>query len=157
MIRRPPRSTRTDNLVPYTTLFRSDRLLAGDRDALRDLASEHPSLEDADALELVKEASWRDCIMAAASLAASCGLAKSEHEEIGAWLQRQSSAWAEEGSRALEEGRLRDAAERICAHRLLNPEALAGARAQRAFERAMRLGVRAALVDRKSTRLNSSH
>src|SRR3546814_6623252 len=31
MIRRPPRSTRTDTLCPYTTLFRSDRLLAGDR------------------------------------------------------------------------------------------------------------------------------
>src|SRR3546814_17682368 len=27
MIRRPPRSTRTDTLFPYTTLFRSDRLL----------------------------------------------------------------------------------------------------------------------------------
>src|SRR3546814_7600848 len=26
MIRRPPRSTRTDTLVPYTTLFRSGRL-----------------------------------------------------------------------------------------------------------------------------------
>src|SRR3546814_15044286 len=26
MIRRPPRSTRTDTLVPYTTLFRSARL-----------------------------------------------------------------------------------------------------------------------------------
>src|SRR5690606_8988812 len=86
------------------------------------------------------------CIMAAATLAVSCGLARSEHEEIGAWLQTQSSTWAEEGNRALEEGRLRDAAERICAHRLLNPDALAGARAQRAFERAMRLGVRAALV-----------
>src|SRR3546814_8729542 len=28
MIRRPPRSPRTDPLVPYTTLFRSTRLLA---------------------------------------------------------------------------------------------------------------------------------
>src|SRR3546814_19482182 len=28
MIRRPPRSTRTDTLFPYTTLFRSDRLEA---------------------------------------------------------------------------------------------------------------------------------
>src|SRR3546814_14299324 len=28
MIRRPPRSTRTDTLFPYTTLFRSGRLLA---------------------------------------------------------------------------------------------------------------------------------
>src|SRR3546814_4180828 len=27
MIRRPPRSTRTDTLFPYTTLFRSDRLI----------------------------------------------------------------------------------------------------------------------------------
>src|SRR3546814_17517406 len=28
MIRRPPRSTRTDTLFPYSTLFRSDRLLS---------------------------------------------------------------------------------------------------------------------------------
>src|SRR3546814_12769165 len=28
MIRRPPRSTRTDTLVPYTTLFRSKEALA---------------------------------------------------------------------------------------------------------------------------------
>src|SRR3546814_6768771 len=36
MIRRPPRSTRTDTLFPYTTLFRSlieARLLAGQSDA----------------------------------------------------------------------------------------------------------------------------
>ncbi|MGB3275149.1 MAG: hypothetical protein WBA82_03060 [Castellaniella sp.] len=129
----------------FAVLWR-DQLLAGDRDALRGLASEHPSLEDAAVLELVKEASWRGCIMAGATLAVSCGLLKTEREEIGAWLRAQSATWAEEGNRALEEGRLRDAAERICAHRLLNPDALAGVRAQRAFERAMRLGVRAALV-----------
>src|SRR3546814_1547261 len=29
MIRRPPRSTRTDTLFPYTTLFRSPRLRTG--------------------------------------------------------------------------------------------------------------------------------
>src|SRR3546814_3948068 len=29
MIRRPPRSTRTDTLFPYTTLFRSDRARRG--------------------------------------------------------------------------------------------------------------------------------
>src|SRR3546814_14213391 len=29
MIRRPPESTRTDTLVPYTTLFRSDRAHCG--------------------------------------------------------------------------------------------------------------------------------
>src|SRR3546814_15104284 len=29
MIRRPPRSTRTDTLFPYTTLFRSERVIWG--------------------------------------------------------------------------------------------------------------------------------
>src|SRR3546814_5254576 len=33
MIRRPPRSTRTDTLFPYTTLFRSPRLRPGRRAA----------------------------------------------------------------------------------------------------------------------------
>src|SRR3546814_9251494 len=32
MIRRPPRSTRTDTLFPYTTLFRSSRLRRARRD-----------------------------------------------------------------------------------------------------------------------------
>src|SRR3546814_6542948 len=32
MIRRPPRSTRTDTLFPYTTLFRSAAPLGGERD-----------------------------------------------------------------------------------------------------------------------------
>src|SRR3546814_2946690 len=32
MIRRPPRSTRTDTLFPYTTLFRSGRRLVADGD-----------------------------------------------------------------------------------------------------------------------------
>src|SRR3546814_2324538 len=38
MIRRPPRSTRTDTLFPYTTLFRSgiDGAPLGDREALGD-------------------------------------------------------------------------------------------------------------------------
>src|SRR3546814_8940554 len=40
MIRRPPRSTRTDTLFPYTTLFRSWRKLdPNDPDALASLAS----------------------------------------------------------------------------------------------------------------------
>src|SRR3546814_12920940 len=34
MIRRPPRSTRTDTLFPYTTLFRSQQLAAHIRAAL---------------------------------------------------------------------------------------------------------------------------
>src|SRR3546814_9120406 len=35
MIRRPPRSTRTDTLFPYTTLFRSDRRPPSARSARR--------------------------------------------------------------------------------------------------------------------------
>src|SRR3546814_11610080 len=32
MVRRPPRSTRTEPLFPYTTLFRSERMLLLDQD-----------------------------------------------------------------------------------------------------------------------------
>src|SRR3546814_15415603 len=35
MIRRPPRSTRTDTLFPYTTLFRARAAHLADRDAQR--------------------------------------------------------------------------------------------------------------------------
>src|SRR3546814_19107565 len=38
MIRRPPRSTRTDTLVPYTTLFRSPARVADDPDSKRSAA-----------------------------------------------------------------------------------------------------------------------
>src|SRR3546814_7043122 len=41
MIRRPPRSTRTDTLFPYTTLFRS---FAGDRVAARGGRVDHVDL-----------------------------------------------------------------------------------------------------------------
>src|SRR3546814_20729728 len=43
MIRRPPRSTLTDTLFPYTTLFRSDvgRSLRGDPPAVRVRVGEH--------------------------------------------------------------------------------------------------------------------
>src|SRR3546814_3130095 len=51
MIRRPPRSTRTDTLVPYTTLFRSARLYGTKQDiteererweAMRRMAEQDP-------------------------------------------------------------------------------------------------------------------
>src|SRR3546814_12246198 len=37
MIRRPPRSTRTDTLFPYTTLFRSGPFALGEQDYVTDL------------------------------------------------------------------------------------------------------------------------
>src|SRR3546814_3310409 len=50
MIRRPPRSTRTDTLFPYTTLFRSPALL---RTALRDAAG--PAAADDPAVVLLSQ------------------------------------------------------------------------------------------------------
>src|SRR3546814_12336372 len=46
MIRRPPRSTRTDTLFPYTTLFRSPSFLSSGcwRRACRRLASRRPQV-----------------------------------------------------------------------------------------------------------------
>src|SRR3546814_9262121 len=42
MIRRPPRSTRTDTLFPYTTLLRSPAVLLGqEREALLDSVLQH--------------------------------------------------------------------------------------------------------------------
>src|SRR3546814_12727731 len=51
MIRRPPRSTRTDTLFPYTTLFRS--VLNKDGSFLRTLAFRGPDLESATEAELI--------------------------------------------------------------------------------------------------------
>src|SRR3546814_1552393 len=50
MIRRPPRSTRTDTLFPYTTLYRSHRRLRAQRGARRQ--DQQPG---ADARELFPE------------------------------------------------------------------------------------------------------
>src|SRR3546814_4922336 len=41
MIRRPPRSTRTDTLFPYTTLFRSVFPCLSHFDSLQDFAARH--------------------------------------------------------------------------------------------------------------------
>src|SRR3546814_15918135 len=40
MIRRPPRSTRTDTLFPYTTLFRSELAIAGDQQSAFAIAAQ---------------------------------------------------------------------------------------------------------------------
>src|SRR3546814_11601513 len=41
MIRRPPRSTRTDTLFPYTTLFRSEAVNIAVAKAIAEVQSEH--------------------------------------------------------------------------------------------------------------------
>src|SRR3546814_19165534 len=56
MIRRPPRSTRTDTLFPYTTLFRSYRYRAAPAEALRHLRrSIQPGVANADRCRRVRD------------------------------------------------------------------------------------------------------
>src|SRR3546814_11550487 len=60
MIQRPPRSTRTDTLVPYTTLFRSHQAAW-----LRDLVEILEQSQDADELlEHTRMAMYQDRIFA---------------------------------------------------------------------------------------------
>src|SRR3546814_18921825 len=57
MIRRPPRSTRTDTLLPYTTLFRSIRIAAGCRAVNECLVGCRAAIGEAKAqLKLVEQA-----------------------------------------------------------------------------------------------------
>src|SRR3546814_12395222 len=57
MIRRPPRSTRTDTLLPYTTLFRSpaihDRGRHAETDALHRKRHVQPEIEGIDTLRFL--------------------------------------------------------------------------------------------------------
>src|SRR3546814_2344037 len=46
MIRRPPRSTRTDTLFPYTTLFRSKDLVQHERGQLRKITERAANKDD---------------------------------------------------------------------------------------------------------------
>src|SRR3546814_12057277 len=51
MIRRPPRSTRTDTLFPYTTLFRSNLLILDEATSALDSESELMIQKSIDALK----------------------------------------------------------------------------------------------------------
>src|SRR3546814_3278264 len=57
MIRRPPRSTRTDTLFPYTTLFRSSRSQAEEPVVSASLGAE-PILVNATRFRLANEVDW---------------------------------------------------------------------------------------------------
>src|SRR3546814_5201424 len=60
MIRRPPRSTRTDTLFPYTTLFRS-RLFAANDIAVRMIADGATPLEAITEAQRLTDATPRNC------------------------------------------------------------------------------------------------
>src|SRR3546814_8130603 len=62
MIRRPPRSTRTDTLFPYTTLFRSPVLLNGEYKAMRRLMGDSACEIDCTFRHAEGESALRDAI-----------------------------------------------------------------------------------------------
>src|SRR3546814_1714776 len=75
MIRRPPRSTRTDTLFPYTTLFRSHRRLHGAGLLLADLGGQQIADE---ALRSEEQTSELQSLMSI-SYAVFCSITKNSH------------------------------------------------------------------------------
>src|SRR3546814_8068554 len=68
MIRRPPRSTRTDTLFPYTTLFRSHkRTMALDQSALLELLGELKLTDVNDRIWVATETLYQELIDAEAA------------------------------------------------------------------------------------------
>src|SRR3546814_14599579 len=92
MIRRPPRSTRTDTLFPYTTLFRSDRPTAPLRmgNHYPECGACQPVRQAADAPKLHTPSractSWEQREHKAAALRKIAFLAISEAHQVFHWL-----------------------------------------------------------------------
>src|SRR3546814_16666595 len=83
MIRRPPRSTRTDTLFPYTTLFRSHRGHDSEPGAQRSGAQrgdghDAPHAEADRGVHPPEEAGWRDALTEG-----DLGDVVDEHRETG--------------------------------------------------------------------------
>src|SRR3546814_2002775 len=95
MIRRPPRSTRTDTLLPYTTLFRSqcraDQQAANERDAPAALChralTEHGRCEDAADARNCTARPQQQCRGDADQRTADCGVLPSE------WIDNDIHLW----------------------------------------------------------------
>src|SRR3546814_12977619 len=94
MIRRPPRSTRTDTLFPYTTLFRSCQLIESIGNALRvgisRVESEHRRLAGRNTLERIEVV--RDVCPASRALGPRdfVRIPQPVRQAIEAWLCSQS-------------------------------------------------------------------
>src|SRR3546814_13012970 len=103
MLRRPPRSTLTDTLFPYTTLFRSDHLrrLLEDQRARRQAVEQKGAHEDG-GLEIAgnTQAKQRDEVGAAdgvvARLGASDALDRTLAEQLGPLRQAPRGVRSEE-------------------------------------------------------------
>src|SRR3546814_5519527 len=98
MLRRPPRSTRTDTLFPYTTLFRSGHVDPGRVPDLRDL------LEHRHGLGGTTQHQQRCALQELRGLRAQAGiveLAEPGHRFLGA-AQRQEGLRSEEHTSELQ-------------------------------------------------------
>src|SRR3546814_18241837 len=89
MIRRPPRSTRTDTLFPYTTLFRSREFgdqLEGGMGVVEVVVAERLALEllgADDARPRIAARIGRCCLVRVLAIAQFLPLAAGEHQAIG--------------------------------------------------------------------------
>src|SRR3546814_5725082 len=76
MIRRPPRSTRTDTLFTYTTLFRSDRALARLGGAVH--GDDHRDSAPSDSISGTKEGKLVAIGRASSTITGRCAARRSE-------------------------------------------------------------------------------
>src|SRR3546814_5597225 len=122
MIRRPPRSTRTDTLFPYTTLFRSLAQTAGDpREAVMKGGKRLRARRDREVYEVDIDRQPRQIA--------------DEQVDCGAALEREDVLACDLGDDADQQGDLRRID--VGRHQLSSGSSFC--------------------LDRKSTRLNSSH
>src|SRR3546814_10671892 len=116
MIRRPPRSTRTDTLFPYTPLFRSGdaQILAVHRHARQHL---DPAEIEIDPPPLAERCGWhvdRACVGGGAGKVADAvvGVVAQALELRQHGLRRCAAAWLEgDGPRPLDDARRRSSEE----------------------------------------------
>src|SRR3546814_18700148 len=133
MIRRPPRSTRTDTLFPYTTLFRSlfKRTDVSSQDEVRELVdfaierfgglhvmfnnagisgAQHPRFLDDDLSDFQRVIGinlygvMTGCQYAAKHMANNGGGVLTNTESIAGMLDRKSVEWGKGGSEHVERG-----------------------------------------------------
>src|SRR3546814_13444723 len=87
MIRRPPRSTRTDTLFPYTTLFRSPQAIGHVADQLgrRFVAGDREQDQGADDLRVLQHAVLLGAQHGAEQIVSerSIGVLRSEERRVG--------------------------------------------------------------------------
>src|SRR3546814_20001875 len=105
MIRRPPRSTRTDTLFPYTTLFRSLDLTQSDSGSLL-LAEEQVDLETlcAESAEVARAGAERKNIEFVLELSPSVGVVIGDRSRLHQALEhilKNAVAYTEGGGRVL--------------------------------------------------------